>query len=139
MFPTKFFSFRIYENDKDTIQFVSKSENGNIIGFLAAYVDADNNMVTNLDCINFTGKTSPIFSHDTKLFFDEIFINRNLRKIVFTGISKNPAINMYRKLVKKFGGKEVGILKENKKLTDGKYYDEIIFEIYRDNYIKTAK
>ena len=73
------------------------------------------------------------------MFFDEIFINRNLRKIVFHAIEQNPAVKIYKKLVKKLGGKEVGILKENIKLTDGNYYDEIIFEIYRDIYIKVKK
>lgn len=46
---------------------------------------------------------------------------------------------MYRKLIEKLGGKEVGILKENVKLTDGNYYDEVIFEIYRDVYTQVKK
>lgn len=46
---------------------------------------------------------------------------------------------MYRKLIKKLGGREAGILKENKKLIDGKYYDEIIFEIFKDGYLKATK
>ena len=46
---------------------------------------------------------------------------------------------MYRKLIKKLGGREVGILKENKKLTDGQYYDEVIFEIFREGYIAAKK
>jgi RimJ/RimL family protein N-acetyltransferase len=80
-----------------------------------------------------------IFSKDTKLFFDEIFIHRNFRKIVFHAIEQNPATKMYRKLIEKLGGKEVGILKENVKLTDGNYYDEVIFEIYRDVYTQVKK
>lgn len=139
MYPSKFFSLRIDSNNHDSIQFVSKTIDGEIIGFLAAYINHDNNSVYNLDLINFTGKPNLIFSKDTKLFFDEIFINRNLRKIVFHAIEQNPAVKIYKKLVKKLGGKEVGILKENIKLTDGNYYDEIIFEIYRDIYIKVKK
>ncbi len=139
MFPSKFFSFRIYENDRDAIQFVSKNSDGKIIGFLSAYADNENNLIENMDFINFTGKPNATFSHDSKLFFDELFIKRNFRKIIFKAIVKNPAVPMYRKLVKKLNGREVGILKENKKLTDGKYYDEMIFELYRDGYLNAIK
>jgi hypothetical protein len=139
MHPSKFFSLRIDLNDHDSIQFVSKTLDDKIIGFLAAYISHDNNCIYNLDLINFTGKPNLIFSKDTKLFFDEIFIHRNFRKIVFHAIEQNPATKMYRKLIEKLGGKEVGILKENVKLTDGNYYDEVIFEIYRDVYTQVKK
>lgn len=46
---------------------------------------------------------------------------------------------MYRKFVKKFNGREVGILQKNKILTDGNYYDEIIFEIFREGYLNGNK
>lgn len=139
MYPNKFFNFRIDNNDSTSIQFVSKTQTGEIIGFFSAYINNSHNCIENLDIINFLGYPSIIFSRDTKLFFDEIFINRNLRKITFHAIEQNPAVKMYRKLIKKLGGREVGILKENKKLTDGQYYDEVIFEIFREGYIAAKK
>lgn len=139
MFPSKFFTFRIYENDRDAIQFVSISPDGTVIGFFSAYVDHENECIDNLDFINFTGNLNFVFSWDMKCFFDELFINRNFRKVKFHGILQNPATKGYRKIVKKLGGREVGILKEQKRLTDGKYYDEIIFELYRDGYLNAIK
>lgn len=139
MYPTKFFSIRIDDTDYNSIQFVSKSNDGKIIGFFSAYINNDHNTISNLDFINFTGKPSIVFSRDTKLFFDEIFITRNFRKITFYAIEQNPAVKMYRKLVNKLGGREVGVLKENKKLTDGNYYDEVIFEIFKKGYLNAIK
>lgn len=139
MYPNKFFNFRIDNNDSTSIQFVSKTQTGEIIGFFSAYINSSHDYIENLDFINFSGRPSIIFSRDTKLFFDEIFINRKFRKITFYAIAQNPAVKMYRKLIKKLGGQEVGILKENKKLTDGQYYDEVIFEIFREGYIAAKK
>ena len=139
MFPSKFFSFRIFENDKDVIQFVSISPDGTVIGLFSAYVDHENECIDNLDFINFTGTLNFVFSWDMKCFFDELFLNRNFRKVKFHGILKNPATEGYRKIIKKLNGREVGILKEQKRLTDGKYYDEIIFELYRDGYLNAIK
>ena len=66
-------------------------------------------------------------------------MNRNFRKVKFHVILQNPATKGYRKIVTKLNGREVGILKDHKKLTDGKYYDEIIFELYRDGYLNAIK
>ena len=140
MSPSKFFSIPIERDDWNVIQFVSLNPCGDLIGFMAAYVDHRNNIVYNMDFINFYGKPTPIFSRDAKFFFDELFVVRKFRKIIFKSISINPAVSMYRKLVKRWGGKEVGVMKENRLLTDGNYYDESIFELYRENYINaTAK
>lgn len=139
MFPYKFFSINIENSERNSIQFVSKNSEGNIIGYLAAYINHFDNSIENLDIINFTGKTNITFSKDVKLFFDYIFNNKGFRKIIFHVISKNPSVNLYRKLIKRLGGREVGILKRNKKLTNNEYYDEIIFEIFIDEYFKNVQ
>lgn len=139
MCPARFFSIPIERDDWNSIQFVSIGLNGELLGFMAAYADHRNNIIYNMDFINFTGKPNIIFSRDVKLFLDELFVVRKFRKIMFNAISGNPAVKMYRKLVKKLGGNEVGVMKKNRLLTDGKYYDEIIFELYRDMYFKSLK
>lgn len=139
MCPGKFFSIPIERDDWNSIQFVSVNPENKVIGFMAAYVDHRNNLIYNMDFINFLGQANFIFSKDAMLFLDELFLVRKFRKIMFNAISKNPAINMYRKFVKKYGGSEVGVMKENRLLTDGNYYDEVIFEVYRDKYIKSKK
>lgn len=139
MCPAKFFSIPIERDDWDSIQLVSVKPDGELVGFMAAYADHRNNLIYNMDFINFSGRPNPIFSRDAKLFFDELFLVRKFRKVMFNAISDNPAVEMYRKFIKKFGGREIGIMKENRLLTDGKYYDEIIFELYREVYIKTVK
>lgn len=139
MCPAKFFSIPIERDDWDSIQFVSLKPDGELLGFMAAYADHRNNLIYNMDIINFSGKPNPIFSRDIKHFFDKLFIERKFRKVMFNAISGNPAVKMYRKLIKRLEGKEVGIMKDNRLLTDGKYYDEIIFELYRETYLKVIK
>lgn len=139
MFPVKFFALEIDVTDYNSIQFVSKSTDGKIIGFLSASVNHGHDSIDSLNLINFTGKPNIIFSKDVESFFDEIFIKRHFRKCTFSAIEQNPAITLYRKLIKKFDGREVGFLKENKKLTDGNYYNEVLFEIFRDGYLKLKR
>lgn len=139
MHPSKFYAFPIDTSDFDVIQYVSKDTNNKVIGYFSAYINHPNECIENLDIINFTGSPSIIFSRDTKLFFDEIFLVRKFRKLKFHAILQNPAIPMYRKLIKRLNGREVGILKESKKLLDGKYYDEIIFEVFRGEYLHATK
>lgn len=139
MYPYIFYSIQIEESDFNSLQFVSKNTIGEIVGYYTAIINRSNEYIEGLGVINFTGKSNIIFSKDTKSFFDEIFINRNYRKITFSAIEQNPAVKLYRKLIKLVNGKEVGTLRENKKLTDGKYYDEVIFEIYREGYLDAIK
>lgn len=51
----------------------------------------------------------------------------------------NPAVRGYRNLCKRFGGREVGQLHQTIKLMDGKIYDTIIFEVIREDYIKSKE
>lgn len=139
MFPVKFFSLEIDVTDYNSIQFVSKSHDGTILGFLSAGINRGHDSIDSLNFINFTGKPNIVFSRDAEAFFDELFITRRFRKCTFSAIEQNPAITLYRKLIKKFDGREVGILKENKKLTDGKYYNEVLFEIFREGYLKSKR
>jgi len=92
-----------------------------------------------LEVINFTGQPNITFSKDVENYFDEVFLCKNLRKIEFTCIEENPALKLYRKLIKKLGGREVGIQLEEKKLTDGKFYNNVIFEIFKEKYIELIK
>ena len=59
-----------------------------------------------------------------------------MRKLEFTVVVGNPIEKTYDKLIKKYGGNIVGVKHKNCKLIDNKYYDEKIYEIFREDYIK---
>nr|DAE87766.1 MAG TPA: hypothetical protein [Caudoviricetes sp.] len=44
-----------------------------------------------------------------------------------------PALEGYGKLVRRFGGRESGYLRQVSKLMDGKLHDSIIFEILKSD------
>ena len=42
-------------------------------------------------------------------------------------------------MIKKYGGRIVGIKKKDVQLIDGKYYDLKLYEIFADDYFKSIK
>ena len=99
-YPQKDFLPNIYCNDSDYLQFVSLNSAKEIIGFFNGYINKDYQSLQNLEVINFTGQPNITFSKDVENYFDEVFLCKNLRKIEFTCIEENPALKLYRKLIK---------------------------------------
>ena len=67
---------------------------------------------------------------------DQMFTKFNFRKKSFFVIVGNPIEKTYDKFVSRYGGRIIGVKKQHVKLTDGKYYDKKMYEIFRDDYIK---
>ena len=134
-YPQKDFVPVIYSNDSEYLQFVSKDSKNNVIGFFTGYINKEYQSLQRLELIKFSGRINIIFSKDVEAYFDSVFLYKNLRKIEFSCIEENPAISVYRKLIKKFNGREIGTEINSKKLTDGNYYNNVLFEIYRENYL----
>ena len=51
----------------------------------------------------------------------------------------NPIEKSYDKMINKYGGRIVGIYKEDVKLIDGEYYDKKLYEILASEYFETIK
>jgi RimJ/RimL family protein N-acetyltransferase len=67
---------------------------------------------------------------------DEMFTKYNFRKLEFSVVVGNPIEKSYDRLIYKYGGRIVGTYKKHTRLMDNKYYDEKLYEIFRDDYIK---
>jgi hypothetical protein len=131
--PAMPYKIEIVNSEWNTIQYVSKDSENKIIGFFAGYINRTHNFVENLDIINFTEKINVTFTEDLFEFFYLLLIKKGFRKIVFHAIKDNPAAKMYERfIIRNKIGVVVGTLKKNKLLPDGKYYDEIIFEVYKE-------
>lgn len=59
------------------------------------------------------------------------------RKLTFSVIVGNPIEKSYDKMINKYGGRVVSIYSDETKLIDGEYYDVKLYEITRNNYLKT--
>lgn len=79
------------------------------------------------------------FGKDLVQVIKDIFYKYNFRKLTFTVFVGNPIEKSYDKMVNKYGGRIVGIQKKHTRLQDGKYYDEKIYEIMREDFINKVK
>lgn len=65
----------------------------------------------------------------------DIFSKYQYKKIVFSVLIGNPIEPKYDRIIKRSGGRIVGVHKEHVMLPDGKLYDEKVYEICRDEYL----
>jgi len=129
------YEVKIADDSWNNIQFVSVDEKDNIRGYLVAHISRASDKVSGLGIINFYD-TNIIFSKDLYQFLKDLFEKFNLRKVEFTVVVGNPIEKMYDKYIEKYGGRIIGVSKEDSKLQDGKYYDLKYYEIFKDEYFK---
>lgn len=133
--------YRTLTIDEDTWnrhQFVSVSDN-NAIGYIAYSVNRSENSVHSLSIVNFSNdKTDSItFGVDLSRALKDIFEKYKFRKLNFCVIIGNPVEKSYDRIIKRYGGRIVGIKKEDAKLIDGEYYDNKLYEILASEYFDT--
>ncbi|MEL7609505.1 MAG: hypothetical protein AAGU74_08350 [Bacillota bacterium] len=122
------------DNTWDSLQMVSMSEAGEIIGYMSASLDRAGDMVSGISAINF-GDMSLTFSRDLMGFLVALFEVHRFRKVEWSVIVGNPAEVMYDRIVKKYGGRITGLRRETVRLYDGRYYDMKSYELFRDAFI----
>ena len=109
-------------------------ENNEVIGYVTYKINWAAKVVYNFGIISF--KQSLVFGKDLMKIIDDVFIKYNMNKMEFWAYKDNPVIKHYYNFINKFGGREVGILKQTGMLMDGKLHDSVMFELFRDDYLK---
>lgn len=137
----KYWNFDVYyepmQINTDTYnkhQFVSVSD-GEVIGYIAYNISRAENFVHSLSIINFTDNKIT-FGRDVMKAMNDIFEKFKFRKLNFNVVIGNPIEKTYDKLIEKYGGRIVGVYKENVKLIDGEYYDVKSYELLASDYFK---
>lgn len=125
--------FEIAKNTWNNHQFVSMRDD-KIIGYIGYSLDRASDFVCGLSIINFEGKASWTFSIDLGNALVDIFEKYNFRKLCFSVVVGNSIEKTYDKLCKKYGGRIVGVQREHTRLIDGKFCDEKLYEILREDY-----
>lgn len=77
------------------------------------------------------------FSKDFRKFLTELFDRYNFNKVSFKVIKGNAAEKMYDKYIEKYNGRVVGYRKNEIMLSDGRYYDDKLYEITKEDYLKS--
>lgn len=109
-------------------------DNNEVIGYISYRLNWASKVAYNFGIISF--KSSLVFGKDLMQIIDDIFVKYKMNKMEFYAFSDNPAIKHYYRFINKFGGREVGIIKQTSMLMDGKLHDSVMFELFRDDYIK---
>lgn len=112
--------------------------NDKIIGYIAYNIDRGNNSVNCLSIMNFSDDEMA-FGMDLGQALKDIFEKYKFRKLNFVVVVGNPIEKSYDKMIKKYGGRIIGVKKEDVKLIDGEYYDKKIYEILATEYFNSIK
>ena len=132
--------FRQLSLEEDTwncMQYASLNSAGEVIGYLEYGIEREARYVKYLAIANFTDDAS--FGLDVLHMIKDIFEKYKYRKITFSVIIGNPIEKRYDKLISRYGGRIVGVYKENVMLPDGMLYDEKLYEIHLSDYLSHRK
>lgn len=130
-------SMSIDNNTWSKHQFVSVVKD-KVIGYIAYNVHRGDNSVDSLSAINFTDNKIA-YGIDLGQAIIDIFEKYKFRKLNFSVVIGNPIEKSYDKMIKKYGGRIIGIKKEHVKLIDGEYYDLKMYEILSTEYFNAIK
>ena len=119
--------------------FVSLNKDGNIIGNIFYNIDRAKDDAYGLGIICYEDNANITFGRDVLQAIKDVFEKFNLHKLSCSVVIGNPIEKTYDKLIPRYGGRIVGIEKEEAKLVDGKYYDVKRYEILREDYMRTKE
>ena len=132
-------SLKIDDDDWMSLQLISYDDiNNKIIGYVNLKITRPSNNIHNIAIYNFTSNVNLIFINDLKNLFIKIFKEFKFPKATFSVVVGNPIETSYDNMVKNYGGRVVGIFK-NEEFIDNKYYDVKWYEIIRDDFLMSIK
>lgn len=124
--------WKVDDNCNWSYQFCSVDASDNVIGYISYGYDSVSKAAYNFGLIAFS-KNNSIFLDDVIIAVYEIFYKFHLEHMDFYCFSDNPAARGYRAFIKRYGGREVGVLRKASALLDGLIHDNIIFECLKSD------
>ena len=117
------------ENGK--FNFVCVDKDNNVTGYFSYWVDWQSLSVSNFGLMSFADNNVE-FIREVINHIVDLFAFHNINRIDFWCFKDNPANEGYAKLVKRFGGKQVGELHQVSCLLDGQLHDTVSYEIMQN-------
>jgi hypothetical protein len=134
-------NIEIIDDEFNEQSFVSVDNYDNIIGFFHFRINRGLHCINDLSIIKFDHNPNYniMFAKDLKRFFDLLFNFYNYTKICFNICAGSPYEEMYDKFCINYGGRIVGILTKDFLTIDKTAHDKKLYEIFRDDYLKSIK
>lgn len=126
------------EDDWERMCFVSLDNDNNVLGCIMYSLDRNTSSAYDFGAINFSNNKL-IFGGDLCQAIDDIFCKFNMQRIEWNVVCGNPIEKSYDKMATKYGGRIVGTRKRVAKLSDNQIYDDKIYEILREDYLKSMQ
>lgn len=114
-------------------QFVSIKDD-EIIGYICYEINRKSNCCLGLGIINFTDDKMT-FGRDLGQALTDIFEKFQFNKLKFSVVIGNPIEKSYDRMIQRYGGRIVGIFRQDTRLIDGNLYDVKQYEILRSEYL----
>ncbi len=102
---------------------------GQVIGYLCALIDKSTRSVADISVASFI--KHPQYGYDFVAFIK--YIRRHYRFVRWAAIDGHPNQKAYETIIRRYGGRIVGVFKKKIRLHDGKLYDEKWYEIDNEN------
>ena len=112
-----------------------------ILGYISYAIKRMDNYVSSVNIIHFGGKNSKggiVFGRDVITAMKDVFEKYGFGKICFCVVIGNPIEKTYDKLIKRYGGRVVGVFKKDTRMIDGKLYDVKHYEIMAEEYFASV-
>ena len=126
------------QDDWEEMCFVSLDKDGNILGLISYRLDRNISSAYDFGAINLSDNKS-VFGMDLYRVIDNIFCKFNMQRIEFNVVCGNPIEKSYDKMVTKCGGRIIGTRRRAAKLLDNQVYDDKLYEILKEDYLKSKR
>lgn len=120
----------IPNNNYDKHCYACIDNNNEITGYFNYSVDWKAKSIYSIGLMSFIDNNT-ILIRDVIKHIKYMFENCNISRLEFWSYTDNPANRSYNRLVAKYGGRQVGVLKQNNMTSDGQLRDTVIYEILR--------
>ena len=126
------------DDDWEKMCYVSLDKDDNILGYISYMIDRNINSVHSFGAINFSDNKAT-FGIDLCKVIDDIFCKFHMERVEFYVVRGNPIEKSYDKMIAKYGGRIIGTRRKVAKLIDNQIYDDKIYEILREDYLKNKQ
>jgi RimJ/RimL family protein N-acetyltransferase len=150
----RFYDFYRYAVGTETLKIPDDTWNGHyfasvigakVIGYIGYGIRRPEPYAESLGIIRFGGRDAgdtaerQTFGKDVMTALKDIFERYGFIKLKFSCVIGNPMEKTYDKLIKRYGGRIVGVHKNETRLLDGKLYDVKLYEILAEEYFASKK